>query len=650
MNDSAEVQSPPSKRLKQAVNGNFVQAGTDAKVVEIEIEKENHPTTTTEEGDANSIAEVSSMTPSTPKRNIEQHESKLSTPKSASSGARKRTREEIEATKAEKEKKRIERNEKAEARKRRLEDEKRKRDEKREKEKLERDERKAKEIREKEERQKAQADQKAKRDEEKRLQAEEKAKRLQEKEDQKRKKEEEKVRDEKLKEEQKLAEEAKKKEAENKFKSFFSGKKRVITTTKVTDCSKWSAFEPKPNQTLAPTSFNHLSPEERATLDLCLRNSDSTINYLAEVKSRKPRRRDPFERLQRDDVKLVNPELEVAFKQGARLKLLQFHRNYRPAFYGTFRKTVKITGRTPYRKDVNCFDYEFDSDDEWEEPEDGEDTVQNEEQSDDDSDEDETDGMIVPHGYLSSDEEQHDENDAELFQSSVADRQKAKQAAYQKMRKKKLRKLEIKVRLNNGRDPILILAQQHFPVNPLRDYITVPKPKKEKVKVIKEKVVKEPKVVKEKVVKEKPDEVKDSTEKDEKDPKQPRTPKSSVSTPKTPKSASMMRFAKKVTSHDGLRTQLFNDSKRAQQRQLEQKKKQEAAKLAETEAKKKADELKKSQTKSETSSNGVNILTPKRKKKVAIRTLSSSTETKTETNNKPPENKEQQQSDPILIE
>ena len=85
--------------------------------------------------------------------------------------------------------------------------------------------------------------------------------------------------------------------------------------------------------------------------------------------------------------------------------------------------------------------------------------------------------MIVPHGYLSSDEEQHDENgnaeivqsrtcsilhdsDAELFQSSVADRQKAKQAAYQKMRKKKLRKLEIKVRLNNGRDPILILAQQ----------------------------------------------------------------------------------------------------------------------------------------------------------------------------------------------
>lgn len=42
----------------------------------------------------------------------------------------------------------------------------------------------------------------------------------------------------------------------------------------------------------------------------------------------------------------------------------------------------------------------------------------------------------------------------------MADRQKAKQAAYEKMRKKKLRKLEIKVKCQNGRDPILILAQQ----------------------------------------------------------------------------------------------------------------------------------------------------------------------------------------------
>ena len=47
--------------------------------------------------------------------------------------------------------------------------------------------------------------------------------------------------------------------------------------------------------------------------------------------------------------------------KGARMKLLQFHRNYRPAFYGTFRRKVKINGRRPYHKDTDCFNYEFDS-------------------------------------------------------------------------------------------------------------------------------------------------------------------------------------------------------------------------------------------------------------------------------------------------
>ena len=91
---------------------------------------------------------------------------------------------------------------------------------------------------------------------------------------------------------------------------------------------------------------------------------------------------------------------------------------------------------------------------------------------------DENDGFFVPHGYLSSDEEHHDENgkffvfpgktknkkkiseDGELFQSSVADRQKEKQAAYEKMRKKKLKKLSIKVKSGSTVEPILILPLQ----------------------------------------------------------------------------------------------------------------------------------------------------------------------------------------------
>jgi len=187
------------------------------------------------------------------------------------------------------------------------------------------------------------------------------------------------------------------------------------------------------------------------------------------------------------------------------------------------------------------------------------------------------------------------------------------------MRKKKLKKLEIKVKCNNGQEPILILSQQHFPVNPLHDYVTVVKPKTKK-KPKKEKPKKE-----KSETETKQDDVDSETTEKKKDPetKQPETPKATT-TPKTPKSVSILNFAKKVADSEGLRTQLFNDSKRAQQRQ-EVKKKQEQIK--QEEAKKKAEEIKKAklaaeQAKTTESSNGVNVLTPKRKKKVAIRTLS----------------------------
>ena len=65
-------------------------------------------------------------------------------------------------------------------------------------------------------------------------------------------------------------------------------------------------------------------------------------------------------------------------------------------------------------------------------------------------------GFFVPHGHLSSDEEQLDTEgrfipswdlfciyfwiESELFQTSASDRIKEKQAAFEKMRKKKLRR------------------------------------------------------------------------------------------------------------------------------------------------------------------------------------------------------------------
>lgn len=54
-------------------------------------------------------------------------------------------------------------------------------------------------------------------------------------------------------------------------------------------------------------------------------------------------------------------------------KLLQFHENYRPAYYGTWRKhSSVISGRRPWQCDTSFFAYDVDSDEEWEEEEPGE--------------------------------------------------------------------------------------------------------------------------------------------------------------------------------------------------------------------------------------------------------------------------------------
>ena len=56
-----------------------------------------------------------------------------------------------------------------------------------------------------------------------------------------------------------------------------------------------------------------------------------------------------------------------------RPKLLQFRENYRPAYWGTWRKRSRlVTGRRPLGKDPAYLDYDVDSDEDWEEEEPGE--------------------------------------------------------------------------------------------------------------------------------------------------------------------------------------------------------------------------------------------------------------------------------------
>lgn len=90
-----------------------------------------------------------------------------------------------------------------------------------------------------------------------------------------------------------------------------------------------------------------------------------------------------------------------------RYRLLQFHENYRPAYWGTWSKGSKlVTGRRPFGQDTTTLDYEEDSEAEWEEEEDGEDlqTEEDMEDADDFSVDEEEDDWLVPDGHLSDDE------------------------------------------------------------------------------------------------------------------------------------------------------------------------------------------------------------------------------------------------------
>uniref|UniRef100_A0A914V1J3 Chromatin assembly factor 1 subunit A n=1 Tax=Plectus sambesii TaxID=2011161 RepID=A0A914V1J3_9BILA len=129
------------------------------------------------------------------------------------------------------------------------------------------------------------------------------------------------------------------------------------------------------------------------------------------------------------DVRALNSPDTVGPRMKA--KLIQFHDNCRPPYYGTWRKkSVFITGRRPYGQDKQL-DYDVDSDEEWEdEPEDAEDCNSDDEDEapqdgKEDPDEDDDDGFFVEHGYLSDGEGVSDEDD----QCQDAETRRARMAA-----------------------------------------------------------------------------------------------------------------------------------------------------------------------------------------------------------------------------
>ncbi|KAF9299251.1 hypothetical protein BGZ74_009002 [Mortierella antarctica] len=91
-----------------------------------------------------------------------------------------------------------------------------------------------------------------------------------------------------------------------------------------------------------------------------------------------------------------------------RMRLLQFAENYRPAYYGTWSKRSKhINGRRFLGKDTHLIEYDFDSEAEWEEDEEGEECKSDDDDDDAEelgSEQEEEDDWLVPEGYLSEDE------------------------------------------------------------------------------------------------------------------------------------------------------------------------------------------------------------------------------------------------------
>ncbi|CAN0105810.1 unnamed protein product, partial [Hapterophycus canaliculatus] len=63
------------------------------------------------------------------------------------------------------------------------------------------------------------------------------------------------------------------------------------------------------------------------------------------------------------------------------MKLLQFHQDHRPPYWGTWSKASKqVTGRRPLGRDTKgLLNYDYDSEEDWEEEAQGEDLLSDEE-------------------------------------------------------------------------------------------------------------------------------------------------------------------------------------------------------------------------------------------------------------------------------
>ncbi|CAG2173387.1 unnamed protein product [Oppiella nova] len=292
--------------------------------------------------------------------------------------------------------------------------------EKREKERVEKE---MERQRMKDEKQKEKEDRLREREEKQKEKDLEKQKKLEEISEKKRKLEEEKSR--RLSEKQKASEEQLKKEERQRqlLSNFFknsanqsSNRKSVLTSDETITNSLFLPFQLGANQTIAPAVPEFAKNRfNREVLDTLSQTQDSDQLYLDSIKSIDYHifRCNGRQKSEPEIIIESTPEGDDNENQPKRyrIKHLQFHTNVRPPYRGTFRKrshTIKAT--QPFNRDTDVFDYEVDSDEEWEEGGPGE-SLDGSDSDGSVKDDYEIDNEIfVPHGYLSEDENEQNED------------------------------------------------------------------------------------------------------------------------------------------------------------------------------------------------------------------------------------------------
>ncbi|XP_026160832.1 chromatin assembly factor 1 subunit A [Mastacembelus armatus] len=365
----------------------------------------------------------------------------------------------------------------------RQEKERQKEEAKAAKEKKKEEARKLKEEREREKREKKEKDEREKR-EKKEKEEKEKADRFKAREELRKSKLEAKLKEKQKKEEEKRVKEEEKrlKEEKDRLKAEKAEITRFLQKPKIQQapktlaaaCGKFAPFEIKENMALAPLCRVQCDDSVLEELDQFLLNPADNLNGLKDWIGQKPRCSGPTKPRHTDSLRecitVEGPKSDGVpdRKRYGPMKLLQFHENYRPAYWGTWnKKSSHISPRFPFRQDKDLLEYEVDSDEEWEEEEPGESLSQSEgedEEEGGEDDDDDDDGFFVPHGYLSDDEVALEEEEGgDLEKQKLLQKLKAREWDELMSTKKKMKVLDPVVRgcIWDGEGPGLELLQSY---------------------------------------------------------------------------------------------------------------------------------------------------------------------------------------------